>query len=148
MPDSKLFLKQSLFFMYRKRPSLKAWRGCFLLHKNLWIWLSPSWEYFLRPLAAKRSVSEQDLLSTWSAHKLKEFVILWWILKNACLCDKNWISWGSLISVFSSILKISDGSIFLFRRKLKIHPTIWLQIPPLHLPSLFFEILNSVKNVD
>ena len=81
--------------MYRKRPCLKEWRGRCLLHKNLWSWISPSWEYFLRPLAPKRNDLELDLLSTCSAQKLTEFVILWWwILKNAWFCDKNWISWG------------------------------------------------------
>ena len=85
------FWKNRFFFMYRKRPSLKEWRGRSLLHKNLWSWLSPSWKYFWRPLAPKSNVLEQDFLSTWSAQKLTEFVILWWILKNVWFCDKNWI---------------------------------------------------------
>ena len=80
--------------MFQKRPSPEGWWGRFLIHRNVWSWLSPLWEYFLHFLAPKRNVLESDLLCTQTVQKMTDFVILWWISKNAWLCDKNQISWS------------------------------------------------------
>ena len=49
------FWKNRVFYVSKASQS-QGMRGRFLLHKNLWNWLSPSWKYFLHPLAPKNNV--------------------------------------------------------------------------------------------
>ena len=49
------FWKNRVFYVSKVSQS-QGMRGRFLLHKNLWNWISPSWKYFLHPLAPKNNV--------------------------------------------------------------------------------------------
>ena len=66
------------FFWKNRFLHVSLRRGRFLLHKNLWSWLSPSWKYFLRPLAPK-SMFYRRILKNWCPFMMdfEKCLILW-----------------------------------------------------------------------